>query len=125
MNERVTLHMQMSAVRITAEGMWAMDLAWLEVQEMVERVSCKLTKKPELRKKMIEEAMCKLWDLDVTRYNLKNPEHDGFIRQSLKNTVCDVWRSEQPKKKNAEGTVAEAVGPEMMRAIRLDQRAAS
>ena len=90
--------MQMSAVRITAKGGLAMNTVWLQMEPMVMTFATMLTKDPAILEEMVEGAMCQLWDFDMTRYNLMNPYHDGFIRLSLKNRVCDVWRKHNLKK---------------------------
>lgn len=122
MKPMVTLHMQFSAVPITAEGVLALNTMWPQLEPMVIAVAKRLTKDPAIFEEMVEKAMDKLWDLDITRYNLMHPRHDWYVRQSLRNRVVDVWRRHHPEETV---TVEEAVGPEMMRAIRLDQRAAS
>ncbi|MDB4876957.1 MAG: Sigma-70 region 2 [Gemmatimonadetes bacterium] len=72
----------------------AVPRAWALFRPVLLRFARRLTEDSELRKDLVQEALIELWEIDPTRFDLRDPADYTYLRNALMNRMRNVWRAE-------------------------------
>jgi DNA-directed RNA polymerase specialized sigma24 family protein len=80
------------------DGDWELSVerAWAVVQPAVACVARELASSVDEQEDLRQEALIRLWQVDPSRFDLRDREEVRYLRRVAINRMRDVWRGRRP-----------------------------
>lgn len=96
---------------VIGDAMRSIERAWAQLSRDLIPVARGLTKDPDLMDDLLQEARIALWELDPTRFELRDARERYYLWRALKNRMWKVWAKEMARGVGR-GEAVEAAGTE-------------
>jgi DNA-directed RNA polymerase specialized sigma24 family protein len=78
----------------TADADLAVGEAWERFEPRMRRRAAQWTDDLDEQDDLVQEALIRLWKVDPTRFDLRDPVAVRYLRNSMMNRMLDVWGRE-------------------------------